>query len=66
MSKFFRKHDYVVTCNVKTYDDVLNKNGTARKDEITSVLDSYLQKAKLAETKNTRAHFFIYYSGTVV
>ena len=35
MSKFFKKHDYVVTCNVKTYADVLNKNGTARKDEIT-------------------------------
>ena len=67
MTKFFKKHEYNVTSNIKDYNDVAQKRARALlSEDIMPMLDEFLQKAEAAKKSKRKAHFFIYYSGIVV
>ena len=68
MTKFFRKHDYNVSTNIKEYNDVESKRARATfKDDVQPQLDDFLARAQATNKKSkAKLHFFIYYSGIVV
>lgn len=67
MTKFFKKHDYNVTSNIKDYNDVAQKRARALlSEDIMPMLDDFLERAEAAKKAKRKAHFFIYYSGIVV
>ncbi len=67
MTKFFKKHEYNVTSNIKDYNDVAQKRARALfSEDIEPMLDDFLNKAAQAKKSKKKVHFFIYYSGLVV
>lgn len=63
MQKFFIKHGYDVTSNIKDSSEIRSKyGGRCTAPELTVIFDEMLNKAKEA-TKKNRRHFAVYFSG---
>ena len=62
MSRFLRKHEFVVTSNVSTQEQLMDKSGSAFNYEIIQIIEEFLQKVK--KTKN-RVCIVVYFSGAV-
>ena len=66
MQKFFLKHSYDVTSNIKDVFEIRSKYGRrCTTSELIPIFDDLLNKAKEATSKNRR-HFAVYFSGIVI
>ena len=67
MTKFFKRHEYNVTSNIKDYNDVAQKRARAVfSEDLMPQFDDFLNRAAQAKKAKKKVHFFIYYSGIVV